>query len=252
MSNYPMTKVIILYGWKKDLDGRDFIPVFEEIAQKVELKISRTEIEFEGSEGISRPRFSQLKGMARANDRRKLSGIAVYSSMADVERYGFNRLEMSAVCGSLEGDIGKRVAIGLSSAEFNKSLLTSINIFEALLGVVTPMYGFATEISGKIGSTFFSTGAMPCGDDFADEQMRILRNSNVEIFESRIRDVYDINFLSKEHLARTVDGSPLINWVIKNDFGDIQSFGQNNWVWSAPKSRIGQIRVLLKAQDILV
>jgi hypothetical protein len=72
-----------------------------------------------------------------------------------------------------------------------------------------------------------------------------LANQKTHNLNSHIRDLFELNFLSKGHLARLVDGKMLRDWIIDNGFGKLHQLTAVTWAWEVPGEEIQRLRIPL-------
>jgi len=70
--------------------------------------------------------------------------------------------------------------------------------------------------------------------------------------KNKYRHIYRQNILSKYHLEENFDGVPLADWVIKNNYGNIDKIGIGNWLWTVPEKKLREIQVAFYKKGLLL
>ena len=69
-----------------------------------------------------------------------------------------------------------------------------------------------------------------------------LANQRMHHLNSHIRDLFKLNFLSKGHLDRLVNGKRLQDWIVDNGFGNLHQLTPVTWAWEVPGEEIQKLR----------
>ena len=129
-----------------------------------------------------------------------------------------------------------------------------------------PFYGFAYLRSSAFGPLHFALGVNYCprlgaidkaeGDRTTNWLMDITSGSGPAPLVHRqgyLRDVFPVNFLSREHLEQPVDAQNLKDWIVgHSDRGYLQELAPGSHRWIVPDSAIPSIRATLHRNGVLL
>ena len=156
-----------------------------------------------------------------------------------------------------------------------------------LYEVIGAGYGYYHQVKLGKRPSFYSMGSHQCASEDDKEEQRKLakweevytsRNSpdvthtankigNKWVTESTyaenknykyklgdLRQVYKLNFLSKEHLIREVgNGLTLEQWIkLSRDHGELKELKPGFWSWAVPGERIGKVTETLTSSGIIL
>ncbi len=149
----------------------------------------------------------------------------------------------------------------------------SLRVYETVAGILVnalqPIYGIGYTMPYYWGPRAFATGTISSRYAIADktfygapEQMKrqaqafrgeYLADNDRRNLDHMLRDVFEINFLSKGHLERRVEGRALKDWIGENAVGKLQQLTSVCWRWDVPLEKIERIRrVLIEAGSTVV
>lgn len=91
------------------------------------------------------------------------------------------------------------------------------------------------------------------GNKFVPE-LTYTENKNYKYKLGDLRQVYKLNFLSKEHLVREVsNGLTLEQWIkLSKDHGELKELKPGFWSWAVPEERIAKVTEALAPSGIIL
>lgn len=110
--------------------------------------------------------------------------------------------------------------------------------------------GLASSRYATEDRTFYGTPDILRKRSF--EFLPVFRNRDRSELESRIRDVFVFNLLSRGHLDRRVQGTTLEKWIIANGAGELRPHMNNTWIWQVPPADIEKIRQPLIQEGVTI
>jgi hypothetical protein len=66
------------------------------------------------------------------------------------------------------------------------------------------------------------------------------------------RHVYKQNILSKYHMEEHFDNLSLTEWIDKNNYGNLEKIGIENWLWIIPEEKLHEIQVIFYNKQLLL
>jgi len=66
------------------------------------------------------------------------------------------------------------------------------------------------------------------------------------------RHIYRQNILSTYHMAEQFDGLVLAEWINKNNYGNIEKIGMENWLWTVPEKYLHELQVIFYNKHLLL
>lgn len=137
--------------------------------------------------------------------------------------------------------------------------------FERIVDLVTnalqPIYGIGYQMPYYWGPRAFANGTVSSRFATVDKTLygppeRLKEQSSAfgyvylssqrpHLFGENLRDLFEINFLSKGHLDRQMNGKRLQDWIKDNAFGALRQLTSTTWRWDVPHADIQQVRKTL-------
>ncbi len=152
----------------------------------------------------------------------------------------------------------KRISVHIDEAAVDNFSKVNERIAELLVSAFQPIYGIGYTMPYYWGPRAFAEGTISTRFSTVDrtfygvpEQMRkqshafsgvYLTDNDKRNLDHMLRDVFEINFLSKGHLDRQVKGKTLRGWIDENAFGTLQQLTPRCWRWNVPNEDIPEIR----------
>jgi hypothetical protein len=135
----------------------------------------------------------------------------------------------------------------------------ALNLFQEHLAILTPSYGFS-DISRWGDCYAFHRGQPTSGMSETREkraeafdQIRTLDVDHPQSLSRNLLDIYELNFLSPEHLKMPVFGTTLEKWILSGDRGSLAEIKKGVYTWIVPADIRGPIRsAFLKARYLVV
>jgi hypothetical protein len=66
------------------------------------------------------------------------------------------------------------------------------------------------------------------------------------------RHIYKQNILSKYHLEEHFDNLSLTEWIDKNDYGNLERIGIENFLWTVPEEKLNEIQIFFYNKHLLL
>ena len=66
------------------------------------------------------------------------------------------------------------------------------------------------------------------------------------------RHIYKQNILAKHHLEEKFDGLSLTEWIDKNNYGNIEKIGSENWLWIVPDEKLQELQIIFYKKGLLI
>jgi hypothetical protein len=124
-------------------------------------------------------------------------------------------------------------------------------------------YGISYKRDFARGPGLYADG-MIYGTSRRDEPVDEQENTNIskwfhiygdpeDYHHGDLRDIYPLNFLSKEHLERSIDGHNLKIWIESSpDHGTLKPLTNTIWSWHVPEDKISDVREALRHTGIIL
>lgn len=198
-----------------------------------------------GLKRLEQANFAYLESMeidAHPND---LEGIAIFFAMISTRR-------IKPWVSNL------RLCLDDSIVVYNAELFTKLAL--ELQNFCNAKYGYYYHRKYTIGPAEYPFGTISSfGDKEVISDREQIANWMIVSHDPELRqpgdlrDVYKLNFLSKEHLDREVFGQHLEDWIKKEPYRGILTQKKDNfWVWQVEDVNIDRVRQELKPSKILV
>lgn len=154
------------------------------------------------------------------------------------------------------------LCIDLDVSTFSQSTTESLVL--NIQGVIHPEYGYSFEMGMESGPAFYADGGTLNGHKFFSEaQIEEIAKWSHAMGESPklglpvsdlLRDIYPLNFLNPRHLAMSIKGQPLRDWIESDPKRGVLKplIDGKLWSWSVPAKRIPAIRKVLGPQRLLI
>ena len=137
----------------------------------------------------------------------------------------------------------------------NKKLVEEI--IKNLIKITEVNYGIFYQRAANKGPALYAYG-MTSGLGYSDDEMkegdRITKWMCLTADERKLslRDVYQINILSKEHLEKIVNNMTLQEWIVEAESrGILEQINDKLWFWRVNTDNIDKIRMELSEKGIL-
>jgi len=121
--------------------------------------------------------------------------------------------------------------------------------FEDCLPIINAEYGYAECVPrgrGPINRPFgFSSGIESEEDRQTFSAWRKDLRNRRGLLRRYLRDVYEWNLLTKEHLARPIAGKPLSDWIASDEGRGRVEERRQRFLWSLPESKLAGVRLEL-------
>lgn len=161
------------------------------------------------------------------------------------------------VCSFGISDRGFSLAFDRSLMPFDKAQLN--NIASSIENIYAVRYGYAVELPRRLSSWHYSTGSVFSRADYGEERALRKRLWNRYCFSSAepnwviFRDIYHLNFLSKDHFSLKIQGSYIGNWISERSWrGTLERIGHAIWAWAVPRDSISKLRYIFEKENLLI
>jgi hypothetical protein len=118
-------------------------------------------------------------------------------------------------------------------------------------------YGFVYEVSIDEWSTAYAHGdwvhsTKLNGHKISESILRRWLNNCERIKDGLIRDIYDVNILTRSHLNKLINGESLEHLINDNKIGSLQMISQDLYLWLLNDRQLKQVRELPGIADIII
>lgn len=160
------------------------------------------------------------------------------------------------------------VTFHLDEAAADDSLGVYETAVRILVNALQPIYGIGYTMPYYWGPRAFATGTISSRYATVDktfygapEQVKrqsqafrgeYLAHNDQRNLDHMLRDLFEINFVSKGHLERRVEGRALKDWIGANAVGTLQQLTSVCWRWDVPPEKIERIRRVLMEAGLTV
>ena len=127
----------------------------------------------------------------------------------------------------------------------------------ARVAVLTePRYGFSRIIDSEIATNYvlglISSRITSSADYKQTRSIWMIIRGFDSVRQSQIVDLFDLNLLSEAHVARSIQGKPLLEWIQRNNFGYANVINEISVVWSVDEKKMDDIRSVLLQEGFIM
>lgn len=247
----------VLYGLDTEIDAKAFLDLFVQIADRYKVKLAATDVCVEGAKNFRNPRFKKLSQDVERGTITRVANLTLYPSKALFRELGYSKaiLSFSAQC-NVDGwalvvaidksDILKR-QFECPFADQVQELLVECN------DATKARYGFCTTIPHGLNPIFFAN-SIQCGFETKEILTRNFRFfcARSAHLRDQIRDVFEFNVLSSDHLSRPVGTYTFRDWIIRRGHGSLREIQPDVWLWEVKIDQMPRYRRELDAAKVLI
>lgn len=145
-------------------------------------------------------------------------------------------------------------------------------VFETMINTIVehlqPIYGIGYSMPYYWGPQAFAEGSSSSLYATADKvfygppeivkeqsyafRAEFLADNEKRRLDTAVRDVFEINFLSRGHLDREVEGKMLQDWILDTGHGALRQMSNVSWRWDVPQVKISAVRRALNEAGMTI
>ncbi|MCA1367480.1 hypothetical protein I6F15_08700 [Bradyrhizobium sp. BRP14] len=162
----------------------------------------------------------------------------------------------------------RHFALHIDEASVDNSNLAFSRIVDVVVRTLQPIYGIGYSMPYFWGPQAFAIGQTVSRHATADgsfhgalEEIRrqsrafsrtFLADAPERGLDVRLRDVFELNFLSEGHLNQKIEGLMLGAFIEKYGVGTLDQLTPVMWRWRVPRSEVQNVRKATKNADFIV
>lgn len=226
-----MTACFTLYSRAEEKVAQELLLHALSLSEQFGPLRKHCEIKYEGTARDHRVRTSTVKAKLHNGTLETISGFIVCSEDGEFE------------CGSfLSNDLWdfkyRETCIYLSTQVIVSTDNKFGELLEGFLKLFSPTYGFGYSVEPD--------------DKFSWGQEAAAQDDVAQLFEGKLRDVYEFNVLSQRHLKQTIDEASFDVWLARNEnFGQLKSNDTTVATWLVAPEQITFLRGCLQKNGCL-
>lgn len=210
--------------------------------------------------GVSAPGFGEkIMNFKRTRSRLQDSGFANVTSfdLFSMQAGGVAALNHWQAYGSIRID-SQEIDFGIDFTIGDLDHPALLDLARDTADLFQPIYGYAYQMSRKLGSNFYASGLStldPWGET-EEEARNISRWGRVgkrrEVYRRGVlRDVYRMNFLTDAQLKNDIGGQTLEEWIIAGGRGELADYAGGMRIWKVPEESISDCRAELTERKVV-
>jgi hypothetical protein len=137
-------------------------------------------------------------------------------------------------------------------------------VVPAVASVYPATYGFGYVLDAAYGPRFHAAGIIyarqadwgkvpPLPQDEEKRCSRWFYQREDILAAGLLRDVYPLNYLTEIHSSKSLDGTPLFDWIARDPArGTLTQVRPGVWLWRVPEDRCKEVGERLQAAGLLI
>jgi hypothetical protein len=251
------TWCLALYAHRHEVRARAIVELMSTLLQRFALKPGGTSLKWMHSEKLSHTRWSALSRQILSGTSDELEFLALERRRPDhpngqAEYHQFD----------VTNDTRRSSVFSVSDRVTPNGIDDMLDLADLVLPIVAPRYGFVVPLDMTRSAIFYSVG-IPYNEPSTEERERqiawrgvmALRYTDKTRYQRaltrKMRDVYPLNLLTKNHLDQPVDGMSLQSWIEARSMGTLTRMKQGIWVWRLSPEQITSARSRLLGHGLL-
>jgi len=198
------------------------------------------------------------KGYKKAEEQsfNGIDAISIYTETADDKDFAFYYQVLMSISYSKRG--GFKIYAGMDTSAAGKDELIN-EVILPICNLFDVTYGYSYVMPPEKGPLSYGTGFVhvPEGHPLSDAEEQLIFKWNhytktMKERKGKLRDVYEENLLTDEHLNQNVAGKSLKNWVLSDPLHGTLSDLAGRQYWKVDKDNLVQVRMKLQEDGLLI
>ena len=159
---------------------------------------------------------------------------------------------------SCETSLGKRLEFHVDQAAVESGQAVMKSVADLIVEKLLPVYGIGFAMPYYWGPRAFGQGSVSTRYATVDKTIygppewikerswafreTFIADAAERGLDAKIRDVFELNFLSEGHLNRRIEGMSLRDWIGHTNTGTLRQLNDVTWQWRVPEDLIEEAR----------